>query len=214
VQHQKEATTGHEIATATRRMVEGVQRTAYEHGMIIDPQTGTYFTDCSGFVSYVLESIAPEHYGAIPREVAHAYPRAFEFFDYFVSRAAGPSLGWRRVEQLCDARAGDLIAWRKAHVEEDEDSGHVLVIAGAPIHMLGDVWGVHVYDSSAVPHFDDSRERIGSFAGGVGAGTIIVDVDARGKQVGFQFGPDDRFHDLPIVIARLEPFVLEPGNEN
>ncbi len=205
MQHKKEAIMSYEIARAARRIVDATKRTAYEHGMIMDPSTGAFFTDCSGFVSYVLEGIAPEHYGAIPRESAHAYPRAFEFFDYFASRPVDASHAWRRVGRLLDAREGDLVAWRLARVREDRDSGHVFVVAEAPALVTAGVWGVRVYDSSDVRHFDDSRERNGSFAGGVGTGTILIHADGAGRHTAFQFGPDDSVHEAPIAIARLEP---------
>jgi hypothetical protein len=200
-----EATKGREIATAARRMVEGARLTAYEHGITVDPSAGTYFTDCSGFVSYVLERVAPEHYGAIPREVAHAYPRAFEFFDYFVSRAAQASFGWRRVDRFVDAREGDVVAWREQRVRDDQDSGHIFVVAQAPIPIGDGFWLVGVYDSSDIPHFDDSRERGSEFRSGVGMGGILIRVDAEGRAIGFIFGSGDSLHDLPIVVARLEP---------
>ena len=174
----------------------------------MDPDTGTFLTDCSGFVSYVLDGIAPEHYGAIPRETGHAYPRAFEFFDYFASRAVHASRTWRRVERLSESCEGDLVAWREVRVREDHDSGHVFVVAEAPALVSARVWAVRVYDSSDVPHFDDSRVRSGAFAGGVGTGTILIHVDGGGKPIAFQFGKDDSLHEVPIAIARLEPIHL------
>ncbi len=203
--HDREATTSHALATAARQMVDGVHLTAYEHALIIDPDAGTYYTDCSGFVSFVLERVAPEHYGVIPHELAHPYPKAFEFFDYFASRAVDAVRGWRRVERFCDARAGDLVAWRLRHLQEDKDSGHVFVVAEAPKLASSDVWAVRVYDASDVLHFEDSRERGGIFAGGVGTGTILVHTDAHGKPTGFQFGPGESAHEAPIAVARIEP---------
>jgi hypothetical protein len=43
------------------------------------------------------------------------------------------------------------------------------------------------------------------FGSGVGEGTMLFRVDAAGAPTAVQFGPDDRFHALPIVIGRLEP---------
>ncbi len=205
MQHTREATESREVATVARWIVQGVKRTAYEHGLIADPATGSLFTDCSGFVSFLLEGIAPEHYGAIPRQTDHAYPRAFEFFDYFASRAADATRAWRRIPRLFDAAEGDLVAWRAPHLRADQDSGHVFVVAEAPALVTAGVWAVRVYDSSDVPHFDDSRGHSGAFASGVGTGTILLHVDALGRAIGFQFGPDDALHEAPIAIARLEP---------
>ena len=65
---------------------------------------------------------------------------------------------------------------------------------------------VRVYDSSRVAHFEDSRERGGAFESGVGVGTLLFRVGRSGEPTAVQFAPSDRFHALPIVIGRLEPF--------
>jgi hypothetical protein len=214
LQHVREARKGRQVAAAAKRIVDGARRTFYQHGIIVESSTGTYLTDCSGFVSYVLEGVAPEHYGAIPRSVAHPYPRAFEFFDYFVSRAVDASLGWQRIDRFCEAREGDVVAWRKERIEPNEDSGHVFVVAEAPALVTAGVWAIRAYDSSALQHFDDSRERNGAFLSGVGTGTILVHVDARGRACGFQFGPGDSLHEAPIATARLEPLGPNRGDES
>jgi hypothetical protein len=213
LRHEREARRAPPVAVAAKRIVDGARRTHYQHGIIVQPSTGTYLTDCSGFVSYVLEGVAPEHYGAIPRAVAHPYPRAFEFFDYFVSRAVDSSLGWRRVNRFFEACEGDIVAWRKEHVHEDADSGHVFVVAEPPELVTACVWAIRVYDSTDVPHFDDSREHNGVFASGVGSGTVLIHADAHGKAIGFQFGPDDELHELPIATARLEPLAPHHGED-
>ena len=205
MQPQHEARRGHQVAIAAKRIVEATRRTTYQHGIIVDPTTGTYVTDCSGFVSLVLEGVAPVHYGAIPRKLDHAYPRAFEFLDYLASQSTEAPLGWRRIECFGEVAEGDIVAWRRERIHDDQDSGHVLIVAEVPRPVAADVWAVRVYDASDVRHFDDSRESEGVFKSGVGSGTILVHVNARAKPIGFQFGPADSVHELAIAVGRLEP---------
>jgi hypothetical protein len=194
----------HAVAIAAERVVKATKRTSYQHGIYVDPATGTYVTDCSGFVSLVLEEVAPVHYGGIPRDVAHPYPRAFEFFDYLAKQPTAPSLGWRRIEHVARLAGGDVVAWRRRHVEDDEDSGHVLIAAEPARPLSPEVWALRVYDSTDVRHLDDSRDANGIFQGGIGTGTILVHVDGQDRPTAFQFGPDDAVHELPIAIGRLE----------
>src|SRR5271163_3876916 len=121
-QQANEARRVHAIAVSAERIVAAVNRTGYGHGIIVDTATGTYITDCSGFVSLVLEEVAPVHYGAIPHEVDHSYPRAFEFFSYFAARPTDGSLGWCQIQCVADLTGGDIMAWRKRRIEDDQDS--------------------------------------------------------------------------------------------
>jgi len=207
-QQAREARRVHAIATAAERIVGAVNRTGYGHGIIVDAATGTYITDCSGFVSLVLEEVAPIHYGAIPREVDHSYPHAFEFFSYFAAQSTDTSLGWRRIECAVDLSGGDIMAWRKRRIEDDQDSGHVLVVAEPARPLAPEVWAVRVYDSTDLRHFDDSRYSDGVFTSGIGTGTILVHVDGDDRPTAFQFGPDDAVHELPTAIGRLEALTL------
>jgi hypothetical protein len=60
--------------------VNNLQQTAYQHAenISIDVDRGRYDCDCSGFVSFVLERAAPDHYAMIPKEADQPRPRAFE----------------------------------------------------------------------------------------------------------------------------------------
>jgi hypothetical protein len=199
-QQAEEARRVHAIATAAERIIGAVNRTGYGHGIIVDTATGTYITDCSGFVSLVLEEVAPIRDGAIPREVDHSYLRAFEFFSYFA-----PQLRRRR-RWAGGASSASLIPpaatswlWRKRRIADDQGSGHVLVVAEPARPLAPEVWAVRVYDSTDRRHFDDPRYSDGVFTSGLGTGTI-----GRDRPTAFQFGPDDAVRELPIAIGRLE----------
>jgi len=112
-----------------------------------------------------------------------------------------PLPGWEAVPKLSEARRGDILAWRlAASTEEPGDTGHVVIVAQAPVRQTNSLYRVEVYDSSVIHHDDDSRPE---GTNGVGKGFITVQVDAVGEPVGFQFNSRAHFHHEPIAIGRL-----------
>jgi hypothetical protein len=205
-----EATSGRKVADKAEGIVNDVRETRYEHKSHIVVSTGTYDVDCNGFVGYVLEQVAPEHLCEVPKEEHQFRPRAFKYYNFFADLPNGGKGGWRRIHRLANARRGDVLAWRKkAHPEPHEDTGHVVIVADEPSDDGDGQLSVRVYDSSPIPHFDDSRGHGGdSPDAGVGTGTIRFRVDDHGKPIEFLFAPPPAvFHTHPIAIGRLEPLV-------
>ena len=60
--------TAEKVGERAECVVEEVKHTKYQHKSYIDEATGTYDVDCNGFVAYVLQGVAPEHYHEIPKE--------------------------------------------------------------------------------------------------------------------------------------------------
>ena len=222
--NQQESNRRRQVAAAAALVVSNARHTHYQHEpIVIDPATGTYDLDCSEFVSYVLRGVTPAHYARIPREPTQPCPRAFEYCDYIASLIHDDTFGWRRsyeiddalvyeaaqgwrrIARLSEVRRGDVIAWRFARWSAGGDTGHVLLVADRPEPAGYGLTAVRVYDSSRVPHLDDSRDRGGTFESGVGMGTLLFHVGRSGAPTAVQFAPSDRFHALPIVIGRLEP---------
>ena len=197
-----DASRGAALAVEAERIVKDVRHTHYQHNAVINPKAGTIDCDCSGFVSYVLEVVAPEHLALVPREADQRHPLAFEFFDYL----AGQPQGWKRVQSMANVRRGDVLAWRVATIKPGKDTGHVFVAAEAPtFDAAAGAWNVLAIDSAAAPHFDDSRESAGEFHSGVGTGVVRIFANDEGAPVKFQFGPDAKPQATSIVVARLEP---------
>ena len=186
-------------------IVNNVLTTDYQHVDDIDVDRGAYECDCNGFVGFVLERAAPEHYEMIPKEADQARPRAFKYYEFFNSLTPESTGGWRQIDFLRDARRGDIIAWRFGAIEPHENTGHVVFVAETPTVNDSGIFAVRVYDSAAVGHFDDTR---GNNESGVGSGFINFKVDASGRPRAFQFGPGsnvDEFVATPIAIGRIEP---------
>jgi len=204
-----EATRADDVAAEAERIFKHAHHTHYQHDPVINPRTGTYDVDCSAFVAHVLEVVAREHLALLTAQTKAPNPRAVDFYEFFAS----PSLpaGWKRVATLADVRRGDVVAWRLPTIKPGEDTGHVFVVAQTPdYNAAAGAWVVHVYDSSNIIHYDDSRDKSGKYHSGVGTGAIRFQVDDSGAPTKFQFGPGDKFHALPMAVARLERIAAAP----
>lgn len=201
-----------DIATLAESIVNTLTQTDYQHVDKIDPSVGIYDCDCNGFAAHVLQKTAPEQYASIPKEPQQPRPRAFEYFNFFATLTPDSSGGWHRVDKLEDADRGDILAWRSPSVERGEDTGHVVILAAPPLRdPSGSFFVVHLYDSAAKAHFDDSRMPNGkpspTGTTGVGSGLINMLVDGEGRPIAYLFAPpaDAEYSYRPIAIGRAEP---------
>ena len=189
------------LGNAAERLLSGMRETHYQHSTHVDRAGGVYDMDCSGFVDYLLKRIAPAQFAQLRIEPGHARPRAAMYFELFKRLHKSPLPGWEAVQKLGDARRGDIIAWQLvSSTQEPGDTGHVVIVAAAPIEQTDGLFRVEVYDSSGIRHDDDSRAE---GTNGVGKGVITFRVDAFGEPVGFQFNSRAHFHGEPIAIGRL-----------
>ena len=196
---------GERVGNEAEHIVHTLRHTHYQHKEGIDVATGTYDCDCSGFVSFVLQQVAPEYFQIIPKESGWEIPRAFKYEEFFSSLSSRAEKGWRAVPNLSQVHRGDIVAWSLPnHLRKEEDTGHVFVVAAAPTKLQAGLLAVRACDSSTVRHYYDSRAQgDGAFHTGVGTGTIHFKVDGAGKPLSFQFGPGDRFHRVPIATGRV-----------
>jgi hypothetical protein len=193
-----------QLAAQAEFIVNNLQQTDYQYDEIIDPAAGVYDCDCSAFVDFILEGLAPNHYAMIP--AVEPLPRAFEYYDFFAGLTPESTGGWHKIDLLKDTRRGDIIAWRFPEIEPGHDTGHVVFVAETPSQDSSSIFSIRVYDSADQPHFDDTRgPGPDQFPNGVGSGFLKFLVDGAGRPVAFQFAPSDGFTTLPIAIGRVEP---------
>jgi hypothetical protein len=195
-----------QIAAKAEFIVNNLKQTDYQHTENIDVTAGIYDCDCNGFVGFVLDSVAPVHYQLIHPEPRQSRPRAFVYYDFFAALTPASPGGWHRIDFLKDARPGDIISWRFPTIEQDQNTGHVMIVAETPTVASSGIFSVLVYDSAAEPHSDDTRGE-GEFPTGVGSGVIKFKVDGGGRPAAFLFAPpaSAEFTFLQIAIGRAEP---------
>ena len=107
-------------------------------------------TDCSGFVSYVVNSVAPRHYAYLRNLTHRSHPHAALYARFFKGLPAGvPTGGWLAIDHFRDLKRGDIIAWERPPRESDANgklnhTGHVMIVVDAPgnIQTLN-IDGVH-----------------------------------------------------------------------
>jgi hypothetical protein len=192
-----------QLALQAEFIVETLDETQYQYTESIDPEAGVYDCDCNGFVGFVLESLAPNHYAAIPREPAQPRPRAFAYVDFFNSLTQSPQPQWQKIERIADARQGDIMAWRFPRIVPGEDTGHVVFLAETPNPDGAGVFTVRVCDSAAAPHFRDTRgPGDDQFPNGVGSGVINFKANQQGEPTAFLFGPGAAYVTVAIAIGR------------
>lgn len=182
------------LSAATRQLLASVTTTAYAHRTAIDESSGSYVTDCSGLLTWLLRRELPRHLAAIPIVHGRARPLAADYQEAF----AKPVPGWQRIDQVQEVRAGDVIAWRLAEIRPGKSTGHV-VIADSTATAQGDgVFALVVIDSTTTPHDDDTRPG----TDGVGRGTIRLRVDGRGTLEAVQAREQAPFRRYAFAIAR------------
>jgi cell wall-associated NlpC family hydrolase len=192
------------VAAEAEAILLSVVHTVYQHDTYVDVATGTYDMDCSGYVGYVLQRIAPRHYQTIPLDSAAGRPLAFDFYDLFSELPQDGADGWQPVPPLADVRRGDIVAWRSELLEPGENTGHVFIVVDDPEIFDDGVVSILAYDSSNIRHYDDTRGQGGnSPATGVGSGRIHFRSGDSGWE--FQFGPGDSYHECPIAVGRIQP---------
>ncbi len=162
-------------------------------------------TDCSGFISYVIESVAHKHYTPIKRMQNNwAHPQAKTYARFFGGLGtAEASDGWLRVASPKELKRGDFIAWKKGSEKDfhhgSGNSGHVMMVIdpptgiseetvdGAPIRFAT----VFVLDSSSVYHFKPEQlppNARQDHRDGVAKGCIRLLLDKNDNPIGYWEG--------------------------
>lgn len=144
------------VAAEAEKILLSVVHTVYQHETYVDVARGTYDMDCSGYVGYVLQQVAPRHYLTIPCDSKAGLPLAFDFYDRFSGLPAGGADGWRPIAAPAEVHRGDIVAWRSELIEPHSNTGHVFIVVDEPELFDDGVISVLAYDSSNIRHYDDT----------------------------------------------------------
>lgn len=184
------------------RMAETLTESVYTHGFRVNERAGIYAFDCSGMVHWVLRRAAPRaaahsSKGLGGRPLARDYQRRIARIPF------GQSLGgWRRIQRVDQARAGDVVAWLKPAVIKSQNTGHVAFVVRAPEPVPGveGAFLVRIADSTRLQHDADTREGRTGF----GFGTILLVADPEtGEPRAYGWvGMRWRTFETPISIGR------------
>lgn len=153
-------------------------------------------TDCSGFISYIVHTIAPKHYVSVrEREPEASYPQAKIWASFFNTLDnSQPTNGWLGISDWRKLQPGDLIAWKEGSAEA-RNTGHVMMVLRPPSEIRQQdgyrFTEIPVIDSSSVYHF--APERLPPNAGqahrnGLGEGTIRLILSANDEPIGYWAG--------------------------
>jgi hypothetical protein len=170
------------LVAEAHRELAAVAESHYAHRTHVDEAAGVFDYDCSGFVGYALARAAPVALQAVV-EASRPRPLAKHFAAFF----ALPVAPWRRVARAKDLVAGDVIAWLEPPAKHSRNTGHVMIVDGAP--RAGGRSGelvVAVIDSSHSGHgAGDARNR--GHASGLGTGALVLLTGRDGEPVGYRW---------------------------
>jgi cell wall-associated NlpC family hydrolase len=185
-----------------RRELAAMRVTHYRHTTHVEEASGTFVYDCSGLVDYALGRVLPADAKALPVSTS-TRALAGDIERYLHRGLAGPIAGWQAVARVDHLGPGDVVAWQATEDSTTGDTGHVMIVLGAPSRNPGrDEWLVNVADSTINPHAADSR-RPG--ANGLGSGTIGLVVDQHFAATAFYWQGGVSVHAKQTEIALGRP---------
>lgn len=181
------ASTRTALLDEAKRELGAVTESHYAHHTHVAEATGVFDFDCSGFVGYALSRVAPSALKAIV-DASHPRPLAKHFEALFND----PHPPWTRVDGAADLVPGDVIAWLEPPAAHTHNTGHVMIVAGAPVpgKRSGELV-VTVIDSSHSGH-GAADARVRDHRNGLGTGKIILLIDAHGHAIGYRWSLWDR----------------------
>lgn len=189
------------------RQLKAAKTSTYSHKTQVNEALGQFNYDCSGFLKYAIAQSVPKALSSLQKATARR-PLAKHFVSFITSLPPGESVGrWRRLERVTDLAPGDIIAWTKPPTVASKTTGHVMIVRGPiqPHSKRANEVIIPVIDSSASGHgHDDSRRK--GIKSGLGAGSIILVVDDRGKPIGYRWSRSEnsRKHLTKVALGRLE----------
>lgn len=174
-------TLNEEIVEKSLWIFNNIKHSNYSHNNFIDEANGEYQVDCSGLVAHITKELAPWAIESVWKEPeGFNRPRAIGFYWAIL----GEEWGWKLIRTIKNVKAGDILAWRKTKYKKWGNSGHIMIILEDPQEEKNGLWKCKVMDSTnyRFTHENDSRK---DKEGGIGVGTIWIEVDEEGWPKGY-----------------------------
>jgi hypothetical protein len=171
-------------------------------------------TDCSGLISGLLERTYPEVYKQIAQKTMWrgTHPQATSYVE-----AIQQEIGFNRITQINELRAGDIIAMR--YPPGSQNTGHIVLVEQPPQPLEARPpmventlqWQVAIIDSTSIPHGQgDSRiaSDTNSAYTGMGRGYLRLYTGLSGDIVGYAWHLERqaKYYDSttrPLAIGRI-----------
>lgn len=200
------APAGELLAKEAARELMAMTVSVYDHTTYVDESTGTYRYDCSGFVAYALSRALPTQLEAVRVFAGGKRPSAAQFEQFFESITSGAAGGWSRIGRAIDVRAGDVVAWVKPADLVSTNTGHVMIVAGAPAMNPARPEEILVPITDSTSSFHGPADtRAASASTGLGRGTIGVIVDAKGAPLRYRWTGSYSTKEYATAIAFGRP---------
>jgi hypothetical protein len=176
------------VAAGAYGIWETMTQTKYQHHDEENVPAGTYYFDCVGWTTFLLEHAASTAAASLREQTGvkdpHRVPTPARYSQFLSGLATRPTAGWEAITNVVDVRAGDLLAWYPESNNPDE-RGHAVVAAGPAQRQSDGTYAVVVIDSTGTPHGPDDTRRTDRRAlpladgrpSGLGVGTIGVVAD-------------------------------------
>ncbi len=168
-------------------------------------------TDCSGFISALLEQTYGLTASDFKRFFGTKRPLAKTYYDAVISQNK-----FKQIPLISDVQPGDFIVIK--YPPDNDNSGHIMLVAATPQkypssspEMEGTgQWIITVIDSSQTGHgkTDTRWQNNGTFHDGLGQGVFRIYTDDAGEPVGYTwstFSNSEYYsqQERPLVIGRL-----------
>lgn len=197
---------GYDLTVRVDEALNGLTYTIYRLGapQLWDSVKGIYEVDCSGFVNRMVEDATPEAYDELRDARNVSRPRVGDYYDFFKSIAVGGTKGrWRRPAHASYLGPGDLLVYRYLVDPGTGATGHSMIVVSSAVRDTtrgSNIYRVRVADSARSGHTNDNRGALGS---GVGAGEILVKVDANGQPIAYSWSLTGPFYtDVTLAMGR------------
>jgi len=177
------------FAEVSRELANKTSAT-YSHTTYVDEAAGVYDFDCSGFLGYALGRAVPTAWSELVT-ATESRPLAKDFESFFAS-FFGTKGSWSHVQRVMDLVPGDVIAWLEPSTVVSRNTGHALIVMGAPHASASrsDEVIVPIADATSTPH-GSADPRTAAGATGLGTADIGLVIDGSGAPTGYYWSGDE-----------------------
>jgi hypothetical protein len=190
------------VLAEAQALLAAATTTTYTHDCLIDESTGTFDIDCSGFVDFILGEVLPPAFAALASATT-SRPYAFDYVSFIGSLPPAGTGSWHVVTQAMSLVPGDIISWLEPAVLDSVDTGHVMIVAGAPV--MGSTAAsaeadILVIDAASTGHGLMDKRTI-DMTSGVGEGTVALTIDSNGAATGYRWSTETSSLPFATTVA-------------